>query len=119
MADFSHLRALRPTLRGYAKYRRQGLPLCDEMLVEMMDLMSPPLLSDVYMHALVREIDPAIRRSRGRPRKSEPGTLELLELVRAIDRPDVPAEILKSLIYRLECGKAYTMADWTAEQDRN
>lgn len=119
MADYSHLVALRPTLSWYVKYLRQGLPLYDEMLLEMWDLISPPLLSDVYMRTLVREIDPAIRRGRGRPRKSEPGTRELLELVRAIDRPDVPSEILKSLIRRLECGKAYTMADWMAEQVRN
>jgi hypothetical protein len=119
MADFSHLAALRPTLSWYAKYLRQGLPLYDEMLLEALDLMSPPLFSKVATRALHREINPAISRRRGRPRKHEIGICKLLELVRAIDRPGVPAEILKSLICRLERGKAYTIVDWTTEQVRN
>lgn len=116
MADYSNLRVLPPTLSWFAEYRRHGLPLYDEMLLEVVDLINPQPFSDVAMRALRREINPAIKRGRGRPPKHEPTIRELLELVRAVDRPDVPNEILDSLISRLESGKPYTERDWKIEQ---
>ena len=116
MADYSHLRALSPTLKWIADYRRQGLPLYDEMLIEAIDLMVAPLLPGYAMGALRREIDPAVSRRRGRPRKDEPSAKQLVDLIKAQDRPDIPSEIIDSLISRLESGKPYTERDWKIEQ---
>ena len=116
MADYSHLRALPPTLKWIADYRRQGLPLYDEMLIEVIDLMVPPLLPGVAMGALRSEIDPAVSRGRGRPRKDEPSAKQLVDLIKAQDRPDIPSASIDSLISRLESGKPYTERDWKIEQ---
>lgn len=116
MADYSNLRVLPPTLSWFAEYRRHGLPLYDEMLLEAVDLINPQLFSDVAMRALRRELNPAIKRGRGRPPKLEPTVSELLELVRAVDRSDVPDEILDSLASRLESGEPFTMLDWQTDE---
>lgn len=111
MVDFSNIAALRPTLAALAYYERVAGPMHDELLLEAVDLICPPLLDEVAMHALRSEIDPAVRRGKGRPRKDEFRPPQLVELLKTLNRPDVPSEILDRLTLRLESGTRFSEHD--------
>jgi len=116
LADFSNYTAV--TLAGLASYVRKGGRLYDELLLEAIDLITPSLLQVDGMQALRREIDPKALRGRGRPRKNEFDKASLFALVDAQQRPDVPQEIMASIIERLKSGRRRSEVDWAAPQVR-
>ena len=117
MVDFSNISV--PTLAGIAIYARGGGELYDELLLEAVELIDPPLLPEEAMLALAGELDPKVSHSRGRPKQGALRSSRLLELVRSEDRPDVPQVILDTLMARLSSGRRHSYYDLMAPQTRH
>ena len=95
MADFSNIRRQWPDIIGRAYAR--GELTTDEMFVESLEVINPPLLSTKQAEPVLR----ILRRQRGRPHKDEPSRGELARSVLQIDRPGVPRGFLAALADRL------------------
>lgn len=88
----------------------EGGLVTDELLLRGIDEFKPPLLPNLEMTALRKEIDPSAERRgvRGRRFRSRK---HLANALRKVRRPDVPQGFLDCLIFRLDSGKRYTHAE--------
>lgn len=108
MADYSHIRWT--TADTVARYCARGHRPTDEMLLEALELVDPPLVPTREWNAIQRELDPKQER-RGRPRADAVNLKALALTIEKHARADVPAEFVKALAHRLTVGLAYREVD--------
>jgi len=102
VADFSHLRKLRPAWIG--QFHERGQAVADEELADALEQIEPPLLSRSDAMELMRILRPR----RGRPPKAAPSREQLISRLGSLCRPDVPDSFVCALIYRLKQDKRLT-----------
>jgi hypothetical protein len=107
--DFSHY--IQIGLDGFANYLERGGRLTDEMWLDVLRQIKPPLVSMQNMTQLVRELDPAQDRPRGRPKGNAPVRILLADRITRIARLDIPTPLLRALVDRLRIGNRYSEFD--------
>lgn len=104
--DFSHL--MRTDAVAVAAYLRRHRKASDEMYLEALRQLDPPLeLPEEMLTELTRELTPGLSR-RGRPKAGAPTREEIAEALTRISRDDVPPVFLRRLSQRLRRGRSYT-----------
>jgi hypothetical protein len=107
--DFSHYAKI--GLDGFAVYLERGERLTDQMWLDVLRQIKPPLLSMQNMTQLVRELDPAQNRPRGRPKGKASVRTFLADRVVQVRRLDIPTPLLGGLVDRLRTGRRYSEFD--------
>jgi hypothetical protein len=102
VADFSHLRKLRPAWIG--QFHERGEAVADEELADALEQIEPPLLSRSETMAMMRILRPR----RGRPPQAAPSREQLISRLRALCRPDMSGVFVSALIYRLRQKRGLT-----------